>query len=1096
MAVDTQKFIDLAHSLHSLWASPLQVGICLYFLYQQLGVSIFAGLGFMILLVPINTVTAIAARKFQVMQMKEKDKRMKLTNEALKGIKVLKLYAWEDSFEKQILDIRENEMRSIQKVSLLTSMTFFLWTVSPFLVALVTFATYIFMDQKNVLDTQRAFVSLSLFNILRQPLTDFRLIITSLVQARVSIDRMATFLTKEELDPDNVRLLAKTDPTVGEAVLVKNGEFAWDQKDASTLQSVNVQVTPGQLVAVVGKVGAGKSSLVSAMLGMMEKKRGEVIVKGTISCVNQQAWLQNMTVQQNILFGKPMDRERYDRVVKCCALEPDLLILQNGDRTPIGEKGLNLSGGQKQRISLARAVYADADVCFLDDPLSAVDADVGEQLFEEVIGPKGLLAGKTRIFVTHGVSFLPQADNILVIEDGRIAATGTYKTLLNNNGSFSALLRSYLPEKAEGGEADTVSLPESVEPRSKTSSTATLRKVRRTFSKISQRRSSTVPEKVPEKQVKPDAALVEEEMEVGNVKWRIFVSYMRCMTYPVFFSMIAAFSAYNALNLYTNVWLGDWSENAESEERYTDPAWRDYQLRVYGGIGGALVLAYVAACSMYAVGQVYASGSLHRGMLRRVLHAPLAFFDTTPLGRVINRFSKDIEAIDMMLPSSLMIFLSFAISVLATIIFLCVIIPYFAAVIVPLAVVYFFIQRFYIATSRQLKRLDNASRSPIFSHLEESLAGTTMIIATRQTERFMHENDEHVDNNNKAAYANLYSQRWVAVMLDFMGNLITLFAAIFVVVGRGNNWVAPKNTGIILSYTLSVTSLLNWLVRMTSEVENYLVSVERVQEYTEIAQEADWVRHDKRPPKNWPHEGKVVFDNYQARYRPELELVLTDINADISAGEKIGIVGRTGAGKSSLTLALFRIVEPAGGSVIIDNIDLVSMGLHDVRSHLTIIPQEPVLFSGTLRMNLDPFDKYTDEAVWQALQDSQLKTFVSSLTDHLQHVVAEGGENLSVGQRQLLCLARALLKKTKILVMDEATAAIDLQTEGLIQKTIREKFVDCTVLTIAHRLNTVMDSTRIMVMDQGKIVEFAPPAEMLRDTNSGFYSLAKQAGLV
>ncbi|KAM8717861.1 hypothetical protein ACLKA7_004543 [Drosophila subpalustris] len=494
------------------------------------------------------------------------------------------------------------------------------------------------------------------------------------------------------------------------------------------------------------------------------------------------------------------------------------------------------------------------------------------------------------------------------------------------------------------------------------------------------------------------------------------------------------------------------------------------------------------------LGGLQAARLLHLLLLQRVIGAPMGFFDTNPLGRIIARFSKDIGIVDedLMMFINECVWLTF--EVFATIVVISMSTPIFLAVIVPIGFIYYFAQRFYVATSRQLMRLESVSRSPIYSHFGETVTGVSTIRAYTVQDRFIEESDSKVDKNQVCKYPSLIANRWLAIRLEMVGNLIILFASLFAVLGGQTN---PGLVGLSVSYALQVTQTLNWLVRMSSDIETNIVSVERIKEYGETKQEADWeLEEDKKKPKNWPEDGRVEFKDFQVRYREGLDLVLRGVSFNISGGEKVGIVGRTGAGKSSLTLALFRIIESAGGKIIIDGVDIATMGLHMLRSRLTIIPQDPVLFSGSLRSNLDPFNVKTDDEIWKALELSHLKAFAKSLTAGLNHEISEGGENLSVGQRQLVCLARALLRKTKVLVLDEATAAVDLETDDLIQKTIRSEFKDCTVLTIAHRLNTILDSDKVIVLDKGQITEFASPTELLDNPKSAFYSMAKDANLV
>ncbi|XP_058980626.1 multidrug resistance-associated protein 1 isoform X5 [Musca domestica] len=1108
MAVDAQRFMDLTTYLNMLWSAPLQIGLALYFLWQLLGPSVLAGLAVMIVLIPVNGVIANRIKTYQIRQMKYKDERVKLMNEVLSGIKVLKLYAWEPSFEKQVLEIREKEIATLKSTAYLNASTSFLWSCAPFLVSLVTFATYVLIDENNVLDATKTFVSLSLFNILRFPLTMLPMLISNLVQTQVSVSRINKFMNSEELDPNNVQ----HDPKKPHPLSIENGTFSWGDGEI-TLKNINMHVKKNTLCAIVGTVGSGKSSVVQAYLGEMEKISGTVNTVGSIAYVPQQAWIQNSTLRDNILFGKPYDRKRYNRVIDACALRPDIEMLSAGDQTEIGEKGINLSGGQKQRISMARAVYSDADLYFLDDPLSAVDSHVGKHIFEQVIGPKGLLAKKTRVLVTHGITFLPQTDNIYVMKLGEISENGTYQELLNKKGDFSDFLMQHLQEGGEEAEdldvikqqlegtlqsdelknqfrkvitlAKQESLSDSVSVRSFESGTSSLRRRKRMDSQTS---VTTVASK---KDMEEQGKLIEtEKSQTGGVEFAVYKHYIKSV--GIFLSMATLILnfVFQAFQIGSNLWLTKWSNDKNVAN---DTGLRDMYLGVYGAFGfGQVLFSYGVAVTPW-LGALRAGLVLHRCMLWNIFRVPMQFFDTTPSGRILSRFSKDVEALDTVLPRLFDDGLWCGFVVLATIVVISMSTPIFLAVIIPIAFLYYFAQRFYVATSRQLMRLESVSRSPIYSHFGETVTGVSTIRAYAVQDRFIDESDNKVDKNQICKYPSLIANRWLAIRLEMVGNLIILFASLFAVLGGQTN---PGLVGLSVSYALQVTQTLNWLVRMSSDIETNIVAVERIKEYGETKQEAPWEIENSKVPRDWPEQGQVCFEDFKVRYREGLDLVLRGISFKIAGGEKVGIVGRTGAGKSSLTLALFRIIESAGGRILIDGIDISTLGLHTLRSRLTIIPQDPVLFSGSLRINLDPFEVKSDEEIWKALELSHLKTFVKSLPSGLNHEITEGGENLSVGQRQLVCLARALLRKTKVLILDEATAAVDLETDDLIQKTIRSEFADCTILTIAHRLNTILDSDKVIVLDKGEISEFDSPNNLLNNPQSAFYSMAKDANLV
>uniref|UniRef100_A0A672ZWU9 Multidrug resistance-associated protein 1 n=1 Tax=Sphaeramia orbicularis TaxID=375764 RepID=A0A672ZWU9_9TELE len=1088
MSVDAQRFMDLITYINMVWSAPLQVVLALYFLWQNLGPSVLAGVAVMILMVPVNAVIAMKTKTYQVAQMKSKDNRIKLMNEMLNGIKVLKLYAWELAFKDKVSEIREKELQVLKKAAYLGAISTFTWVCAPFLVALSTFSVYVMVDDRNVLDAQKAFVSLALFNILRFPLNMLPMVISSIVQASVSLKRLRVFLSHEELQEDSVER--------------KGANWFHQVFVLFVLCRLNVLIPEGALVAVVGHVGSGKSSLLSALLGEMDKLEGSVAVKGSVAYVPQQAWIQNSTLKDNIVFGQERKEAWYQRVVEACALQPDLEILPAGDNTEIGEKGVNLSGGQKQRVSLARAVYCDRLVYLLDDPLSAVDAHVGKHIFDQVIGPQGLLKDKTRVLVTHGLSYLPQTDLILVMVEGEITEVGSYKQLLETEGAFAEFLRTYAavePTDNNGEESSLCTHVTSVSsyPKACTSfscSSFQLTLKLSSFIRSSQSVSSASKpsqttnkeEKLSKKTTNTEAGKLTEadKASTGRVKLSVFRAYLKAIGVPLSCISLLLFFTHHLLSLFSNYWLSLWTDDPVING--TQPN-RRMRLGVYGALGlsqGVAVFGYSLAMS---IGGILASRYLHQSMLYDVLRSPMSFFERTPSGNLVNRFGKEIDTIDSVIPSILKMFTGSLFNVLGACLVILIATPWVAIIIPFLGLLYFFVQRFYVASSRQLKRLESVSRSPIYTHFNETLLGASVIRAFGEQERFIHESDRRVDHNQKAYYPSIVANRWLAIRLEFVGNCIVSFAALFAVIARDS--LSPGIMGLSISYALQLTASLTWLVRMSSDVETNIVAVERVKEYSDTEKEPSGLN------TGWPTVGCIDIQDFGLRYRHDMDLAIHNITIHINGGEKVGIVGRTGAGKSSLTLGLFRIIEAAEGHIFIDGVDIAKMGLHELRSRITIIPQDPVLFSGSLRMNLDPFDSYSDDEVWTALEFSHLKDFVSGLPDKLNHECSEGGENLSVGQRQLLCLARALLRKSKVLVLDEATAAVDMETDNLIQSTIRSQFEDSTVLTIAHRLNTIMDYTRVLVLDKGEMAEFDSPSNLIAQRGA-FYNMAKDSGLV
>ncbi|XP_062886763.1 ATP-binding cassette sub-family C member 3 isoform X1 [Mobula hypostoma] len=1113
MSVDAQRFMDLTAFLNMLWSAPLQICLALYFLWQYLGPSVLAGVAVMILLIPFNAMIAVKSRSFQVQQMQYKDLRIKLMNEILNGIKVLKLYAWEESFKQKILSIREKELNILKKAAYLNALSTFTWTTAPFVVAMTSFAVYVYVDEKNVLGARKAFVSLSLFNILRFPLNMLPQVISSIIQATVSLKRLQNFLNHDELDLTSVE---RVKIATGHSITVENGKFSWGKEDPVVLERINLAIPQGSLVAVVGQVGCGKTSLISALLGEMEKQNGKVSVQGSVAYVPQQAWIRNASLKDNIIFGEPLNEQKYSEVLEACALISDLNVLPGGDQTEIGEKGINLSGGQKQRVSLARAVYSDMDIFLLDDPLSAVDAHVAKHIFDKVIGPEGVLKGKTRVLVTHGINFLPQVDQIVVLVDGKVSEMGSYQELQEQNGAFAEFLRNYAQQDevdegeatvtdeveeflAEDSPSNHIDLgdhePSATEARknfmrqiSVLSSDGEASTRKSTRKRLSQKTKQV--ETLPAAASEPSKLIQAEKAETGRVKLVVFWQYLKAVGPCSSLLICLLYCCQNAAAIGANFWLSDWTNDADNNKTADTTRLR---VGVYAALGLTQGLLVMIASFTLMVGGLGAARQLHSQLLDNKLHTPQAFYDTTPIGRIINRFGKDINVIDEVIPITFQMFLATFFISLSTMIVIMISTPWFTLIIVPLVLVYILVQRFYVATSRQLKRLESVSRSPIYSHFSETITGSSVIRAYGRERSFTLLNDIKVDANQKSYYPGIVANRWLGVRIEFIGNCVVLFAALFAVIGR--NFLSPGVVGLSVSYALQVTMSLNWMVRMTSDLESNIVAVERVKEYSETATEAPWEIEANRPDKSWPEMGKVEFKGYCVRYREGLDLVLKNLNLSISGGEKVGIVGRTGAGKSSMTLCLFRIIEAAEGEICIDGIKIADIGLHDLRSRLTIIPQDPVLFSGSLKMNLDPFDQYSDEEVWSVLELSHLKQYVHNLPAGLEHECSEGGENLSVGQRQLVCLARALLRKTRILILDEATAAVDLETDDLIQSTIRTQFENCTVLTIAHRLNTIMDYNRVLVLDKGEIAEFDSPSNLIAQKGI-FYSMAKDAGLV
>ncbi|KAJ3255495.1 hypothetical protein HK103_006226 [Boothiomyces macroporosus] len=1066
MAVDASKLADLCNNMNILWSGPFQISIAVYFLYKTLGASVFGGIAIMIIMIPINGYIASVSRALNKKQMKNKDTRTKLMDEILSGIKVLKLYAWEKPFYEKINAIRELELFTLKNIAYLQCCTSFTWSCTPFLVSFTTFAIYSVFGSEPLTST-KVFVSLSLFNLLGFPLAAFPQVIASVVEASVSISRLLKFFLNEEKDDSAVTLefvppFRDENSPPAERICVENGTFGWAKDGESILSDISFSVTDAALLAVVGPVGAGKSSLLSAILGDTYKQGGSVTVRGTIAYVPQTAWIMNSTVRENILFGQPFDEAFYNQTVQACGLGPDLDSLIAGDFTEIGERGINLSGGQKQRIAIARAVYSRADIYLFDDALSAVDAHVGRHIFDHILGPAGLLKSKARVFVTHGIHYLPQVDAVMTLNNGTIGEMGTYQALMSNKSHFYNLIKEYGKQKNE---------------QPKELKSFAIGKILKEENDKTKTQNGTLIEK--------------ETSAKGKVNWKVYQTYAQSCNswYVIGFLCIAVLA--QGISVSQNILLSEWAKSNDNGN--TSVLW---WLVGYGSLG-LLYSSFVVFQVLFAwvFCGIGSARHLHDDLLRNVLRLPQSFFDTTPLGRIINRFSKDQYTIDEVLPRSFLMFFRTLFQVLAVLAINTFGNVYYLLLAIPLGLLYYYFQRYYLSTSRELKRLDSTSRSPIYQNFQETLNGVSSIRAYGQSDRFIKINEGRVDYNQRAYYPSVSSNRWLAVRLEFIGSLIVFGSGTFGVLAlKYQDYMSSSLLGLMLVYSLNVTQTLNWMVRQSCEIETNIVSVERIKEYIELPQEAPAHIEEAQPPPHWPQHGAISFKNYSTRYRAELDLVVKNLNIDIKGKEKIGIVGRTGAGKSSLTLALFRIIEPASGFISIDNVNICNIGLEDLRSAISIIPQDPVLFCGSVRYNLDPFGKSSDADLWAALEKANLKDYIASREGGLSYEVVQGGENFSVGQRQLICLARALVRNTKILILDEATAAIDVETDAIIQKTIRQEMKESTILTIAHRINTVMDSDRIIVLDKGVMVEFDTPKKLLANKSSKFYALAKEAG--
>ncbi|KAJ3393677.1 hypothetical protein HDU92_007577 [Lobulomyces angularis] len=1072
--------------INVLWTAPIQILLILIMMVISIGPAAIAGVGLLILLTPVQTVLYKKLSLIRKVVAPITDERVKLTQEILSGIRIIKFFSWETSFLKKLQTIRELELKQIFRRGVLTAIVVAIVFGIPVFCSTLSFTIY---GITRELKAQDIFPTLTWFGQLRFPLMFLPNVLVGIAEYRVAIERIQKLLLAPELESQPEKVVDST-----YSVQIENGEFLWespppdivkdDEKNSkknsekveeivptthipteSTLKNINIKIPHGSLVAIVGKVGSGKSSLLNALIGEMKKVNGSIKISGSMGYAPQQAWIQNASLQNNILFGQNMDRNRYVSTLRDCALERDLEVLPNGDQTEIGEKGINLSGGQKQRVNLARCVYYNSDVVLMDDPLSAVDAHVGKALFENCI--LTALKGKTRLLVTHQLHFLPKVDYVIVMKDGAISETGSYAELIESQGEFSKLMSSYGGvEEEESAEADNdVDHKENMA--------------------ANDRIDATVVKNI---QNPAKALMSTEERNVGRVTGATWFAYIKNSGGPLLvFIYLLNLIINQGTALANNYWLVVW----ESEQI---PGWSQVQyIGVFWIWGVAQTISLFFLVLTFAFASLYASRNLHNNAASRILRAPVLFFDTTPLGRIINRFSKDLDAIDTNLAEAIRMFtMTFAASI-SSFVLIVYATPLFGIIILPLLIIYYFMQSIYRTTGREIKRLDSVSRSPLYSHFGETLQGLSTIRAYNEQEKFISVLHNRLDATNQPYFILIAAQRWLGLRLEALGALVVFFAGIFGVLARHS--ISPSILGLSLSYAIQITGILSWCVRQFAETEIAMNAVERINYYgTEIDMEADPIIENSRPPPNWPSTGVIKFENLDVKYSKEHPLVLKNVDFTIGDKEKIGVIGRTGSGKSTMMNALFRIMEPSNGSIVVDGVNIRNIGLADLRKGLAIIPQDPMLFSGTFRSNLDPFGEHSDNELWDALERSNMKAKVLESEGSLDAPILEGGENLSVGQRQLLCLGRAMLKKPRILVMDEATANVDYETDSIIQRSLREDFKDATILTIAHRLNTIIDYDKVLVLDNGVIVEIGTPKDLLNMENGKFKSMVDETG--
>ncbi|SCU77718.1 LAFA_0A03048g1_1 [Lachancea sp. 'fantastica'] len=1153
MSVDVIRIQRFFESAHDLIGSPIALITTLISLYTFLGNATVGGILVMAVMFPVNSFLSRKVKKLVEAQMKYKDARIKTVTEILNSVKTVKLYAWEKPMLEKLDHVRnDQELKSAKVIAIFTNLIVLAWNCVPILVASSTFLIYALTMDKP-LSPEIVFPSLSLFDILNDCIYTIPRSITNFIETGVSVGRLKDFFLATELDKSFIEYEGLPDDSKVPVLEIDNATFlrkafvkpSDDYDEEAVIESAKVALSNisfkayrGQLICIVGRVGNGKSTFLQAVMGMLpcisasEAHRSPVFHfrANSVALCSQQSWIMNASVKDNILFGHRFDEAYYNATVKACQLLPDLEILADGDETLVGEKGISLSGGQKARLSLARAVYSRADVYLLDDILSAVDAQVSRHIVEEVLSRDGgLLKNKTVILTTNSSSVLKHAQTICAIEDGTFIESGTFDEISSKgaDSKMSALI-------ADIGLSESSDTSDSVEQSAEIETTDSVELSAVTISEdqvydvqeeiglsdpvegenavraVLQSRKASVATLRPRKIIDVNADTrktkqTEEKKEQGRVKTEVYMAYLKACGIPGAIVFCVFLCGSRALVTGESFWLKHWSEENEKNGG-------NVRIGFYVGIYvlismGSAFFNNVKNIFLLLVCSMRASRILHDDMANAVLRSPMSFFETTPVGRIINRFSSDMNSVDDTVQYVISFFL---LSILDYIIVVVVIgyqVPLYLIVNALLLVLYLYYQAYYVTLSRELKRLISTSFSPIMSMLSETIAGHMVIQAFDHIDRFDYFNLQNVQFNVNCVFNFRSTNRWLSVRLESIGAFMILAVAMLsLYTTTGDSPLSAGMVGLLMSCALQVTSRLMWIVRMSVQLETNIVSVERIVEYCKLPSEAPPIVEKHRPEKNWPARGSIKFENYSTRYRSNLDPVLKNLNASVLPQEKIGIVGRTGAGKSTLSLALFRILEPSEGTITIDGVDISQIGLFDLRSNLAIIPQDAQAFEGTIRSNIDPFNNYTDEEVWRALELSHLKPHIVKMAKEeakfdengnlLDTKVSENGSNFSVGQRQLLCLSRALLNHSKILVLDEATAAVDSETDRLIQETIRAEFKDRTILTIAHRIDTVLDSDKIMVLDKGELKEFDSPANLLADKSSIFYSLCQQGGYI
>ncbi|KAF5273608.1 hypothetical protein FQR65_LT04607 [Abscondita terminalis] len=1023
---------------------PTQLILFTILLFFELGFSSFIGISVLIIFIPFQSFLGKLSAKYRLKTATRTDSRIRLMDEIIRGIEIIKMYAWEYSFAKLVAHYREMEIRSLTKVSYIKG-SFMLYFIYITLPLFITILCYVLIG--NTIDAKKVFYATAMYNIVAFNMgTIFPQSVALINESKVSSDRIGKFLLLEEVINNKLT-------NEGPPIELTNLTAKWSKAIENTLNNVTIRIDKGSLVAIVGPVGSGKSSLLQSLLGEIPINSGNLLLNGTVSYSSQDPWIFNSSVRQNVLFGNQMDKTRYKEVINACALARDLNIFNAGDKTIVGEQGSALSGGQKARVNLARAVYRDADVYLLDDPLSAVDVTVGKHIFNDCICK--FLKKKTVILVTHQLQYLQQVDRIIFLENGQIKADGSLEELQKSESNFLQLLKHEIDDAVEDDDNS---------------------------SEILSKRDSSVDnaEKNPRK--------VEEQRSSGTVSMSVYVDYaMACGSKLLVAVIIIMFIVVQLLLSGSFYFMSYWVNHEQASDNGNVHN-RSYYISIYSGLTVAILTITFFRNIISFKFCMRSSTRLHNSMFESIVHATMDFFNNNSPGRILNRFTKDMGVVDELLPLSMVITIQTIFSIIGILIVTCVVNVWMIIPSIIIIIVSNYIKNFYLSSSINIKRLEGTTKSPVFGHLHGTLQGLTTIRGFGVQEILKTEFDDKQDLHSTANFLFVSINRALSCWMDFISFIYLTIITLVLVFISGETY--GGNVGLAITQAMQLLVQFQWGVRQLTDMENYMTSVERVLDYNLIEHERPLTNKKMKPDSSWPSSGTITFENVYLSYAPDA-VVLKNLNFTICSEEKIGIVGRTGAGKSSIISAIFQLFD-IQGKIIIDDVNIQEIGLHDLRKKISIIPQNPVIFAGSIRRNLDPFDECSDELLWKALEEVNMKDAVEALDSGLQMEISEGGLNLSVGQRQLICLARAIIRNNKILILDEATANVDPQTDAVIQETIRTKFSKCTVLTVAHRLHTIIDSDKILVLDAGEVVEFDRPDVLLENKDGVFYKMVQQ----